>query len=143
MQDAAKSPFGSTQCDKVKHNELSKILCLTSTRKCHADRIRNYNTPMKQLHVYMLRCSDQSIYVGVTNNIPRRFNEHQTVPIAIGINETAYTYSRRPVQLIFVRWFNDFLQAIAFEKQLKKWTRKKEEALAMNDIQLLKELAAS
>jgi putative endonuclease len=39
---------------------------------------------MKQLHVYMLRCSDQTIYVGVTNNIARRFNEHQT-----GINETA------------------------------------------------------
>ncbi len=64
-------------------------------------------------------------------------NEHQT-----GINETAYTHSRRPVQLIFVRSFNDYLQAIAFEKQLKKWTRKKKEALAMNDIQLLKELAA-
>lgn len=93
-------------------------------------------TPVKQLHVYMLRCSDQSIYVGVTNNITRRFNEHQT-----GINETAYTHSRRPVQLIFIRSFRDFMKAIAFEKQLKKWPRKKKEALAMNDIVLLKYLA--
>jgi putative endonuclease len=91
---------------------------------------------MKQLHVYLLLCNDNSIYVGITNNIERRLNEHQS-----GYNKNSYTSSRLPVKLIYVQSFKNFLEGIAYEKKLKKWSHDKKMALAMNDIELLKQLA--
>ena len=79
---------------------------------------------MKHYYVYILKCSDDSYYTGVTNNIDRRFAEHKT-----GENNKSYTYNRRPVELVFCEEFNDVNQAIAFEKQVKGWTRKKKEAI--------------
>jgi putative endonuclease len=82
---------------------------------------------MKQYYVYILRCSDNSYYTGMTNNPERRLLQHQR-----GINSTCYTFQRRPVVLVFCTGFNDVLQAIAFEKQVKGWKRKKKEAI-IND----------
>ena len=79
---------------------------------------------MKYYYVYILKCSDDSYYVGVTNDFERRVIEHNT-----GINKKAYTYSRRPVQLLYQNYFTDINEAIAFEKQIKGWTRAKKEAL--------------
>lgn len=47
--------------------------------------------------------------------------EHQQ-----GLNETCYTHDRRPVQLVFHTAFNDIIQGIKFEKQVKGWSREKE-----------------
>ncbi len=91
---------------------------------------------MKQLHVYMLHCNDNSIYVGVTNNIDRRLSEHQS-----GCNKTSYTSTRLPVKLIYIQSFDNYLEAISYEKKLKRWSHDKKLALALNDIELLKQLA--
>ena len=53
----------------------------------------------------------------------------------------AYTYRRRPVQLIFQQEFNDVLQAIFFEKKLKKWSAKKKMALVEGNLDLLQILS--
>lgn len=82
--------------------------------------------------VYILRCSDGSFYVGVTNDIDRRFAEHQD-----GYNPTSYTHGRRPVELMLVEWFQHIDQAIDREKQLKGWSRKKKEALIAGDTAAL------
>ncbi|WP_421812483.1 GIY-YIG nuclease family protein [Flagellimonas sp.] len=66
----------------------------------------------------------------------RRFAEHQN-----GTNKMAFTYRRRPVQLIFQQEFNDVLQAISFEKRIKKWSAKKKFALAAGDMDLLQILS--
>jgi putative endonuclease len=79
---------------------------------------------MNFYYTYILKCSDQSYYVGVTNDVERRLVEHQE-----GINVTCYTYSRRPIELVYFEKFIDIIQAIAREKQLKGWSRKKKEAL--------------
>jgi putative endonuclease len=79
---------------------------------------------MKSMYVYMLQCADDTYYTGVTNNIERRLNEHE-----YGIDRSSYTFERRPVTLVFYETFNDPLDAIAFEKQLKKWSRKKKQTL--------------
>ena len=68
----------------------------------------------------MLRCSDKSIYTGMTNNLNRRFLEHQS-----GRDNYSYTYARRPVELIFYQEFNDVLQAIYFEKKIKNGVGKR------------------
>ena len=73
----------------------------------------------------MLQCSDQSIYVGLTNNIERRLNEHKS-----GINTSSYTSNRLPVQLIWFEVFKYIDKAIKFEKKIKKWSRGKKLALA-------------
>ncbi len=92
---------------------------------------------MKQYHVYILKCSDKSYYTGVTNDVERRLHEHQT-----GVNQTAYTHNRRPVELVFSEYFLDINQAIAFEKQVKGWSRKKKEAIIEDNWDNLKELSA-
>ncbi len=91
---------------------------------------------MKYYYVYILKCSDNSYYTGVTNNIERRVYEHKS-----GEDNTSYTYKRRPVELVFCEEFNDVQQAIAFEKQVKGWSRKKKEAIIEGDWDKLKDLA--
>ena len=58
-----------------------------------------------------------------------------------GLNESCFTYKRRPVKLIFQQEFNDVNQAIFFEKKIKKWSAKKKFALANEDYDLLQLLA--
>lgn len=86
--------------------------------------------------MYILQCRDNSYYTGVTNNIERRLFDHQQ-----GIDPKAYTFKRRPVQLVFYETFNDINQAIAFEKQVKGWRRAKKEAIIRGDWELLPELS--
>jgi putative endonuclease len=93
---------------------------------------------MKTYYVYILECSDGSYYTGVTNNIDTRLAQHKS-----GENKHAYTYSRRPVKIVYCTSFNDINQAISFEKQIKGWNRRKKEALINNDIDRLKEFSKS
>ena len=91
---------------------------------------------MKQYYVYILKCSDNSYYTGITNNVERRLTEHQQ-----GLNRECYTYNKRPVELAFNAEFNDVAQAIAFEKQVKGWSRKKKEAIIKDKWEDLKKLS--
>lgn len=86
--------------------------------------------------VYILKCNDDSYYTGVTNDIERRFFEHQT-----GFNKRAYTHKRRPVELVFQEHFRDVNHAISFEKQVKRWRREKKEALIRGDWDALPSLS--
>ncbi len=87
-------------------------------------------------YVYILKCSDNSYYTGITNNVERRFAEHQS-----GLNPDCYTFSRRPLELVFAEYFTSPKQAIAFEKQVKGWTRAKKEALIAGDWNKIKTLS--
>jgi putative endonuclease len=91
---------------------------------------------MKQYFVYILLCSDNSYYTGITNDLERRFYEHES-----GIDPKAYTFKRRPLKMIFQEMFNDVNQAIAFEKQVKGWRRAKKEAIINGNWHLLPELS--
>jgi putative endonuclease len=65
--------------------------------------------------VYMLRCSDDSSYVGSASgdDLTRRIAEHQTGAYP------GYTYTRRPVRLVWSEHFDRITDAIAVERQLK------------------------
>ncbi len=86
--------------------------------------------------VYILKCSDNSFYTGITNDLSTRFEQHQN-----GLNKNCYTYKRRPLELKFHQEFNDILQAIYFEKKIKGWTRAKKQALIDGDEEMLKILS--
>jgi len=87
---------------------------------------------MRSYYVYILECSDKSYYTGVTNDMYRRLEEHQT-----GRHSTSYTFTRRPVKLVYVDVTDDIGGAIYREKQIQGWSRKKKEALIQNQEQKL------
>lgn len=87
-------------------------------------------------YVYILKCSDNSYYTGITNNLEKRFDEHY-----LGKYKDCYTFKRRPLELVFSQEFNDVLQAIYFEKKIKRWTRLKKEALINNNYNMLQILS--
>ena len=92
---------------------------------------------VKFLYVYILHCSDNSFYTGITNNPERRFKQH-----LLGINKESYTYSRRPIELVYCELFTDFNVALEWEARIKKWSRAKKEALIAGNWKKLNELAA-
>jgi predicted GIY-YIG superfamily endonuclease len=84
---------------------------------------------------YILRCSDKSYYVGHTDELDQRIAQHGS-----GLG-SGYTATRLPITLV---WFEEFLtreEAKAAEVQLKKWSRRKKEALIGGNIQELKRAA--
>lgn len=87
---------------------------------------------MKKYWVYIILCADNTYYVGVTNNIVFRFFLHQE-----GSNKKAYTFSRRPLKLVFQTGFHDIRSAIDFEKRIKKWSSSKKKALCEGKFELL------
>ena len=90
------------------------------------------------MKVYILKCSDGSYYTGVTSDLEKRLKQHED-----GFFWYCYTFDKRPIQLMFYREFNDNMEAIAFEKRVKGWSRAKKEALINGDFVKLKELSKS
>lgn len=84
---------------------------------------------------YILRCSDGSYYVGHTDEVERRLAEHET-----GAG-SGYTASRQPVQLVWFQEFPTREEAKAAEVQLKKWSRRKKEALIGGQMEELRAAA--
>jgi len=91
---------------------------------------------MKIYFVYILRCSDSTYYTGITSNLTERVAQHQS-----GSYKDSYTYSRRPLELVFYAEFSEVELAIDTEKQIKKWSRAKKEALINNEFEKLPNLS--
>lgn len=89
-------------------------------------------------YVYIVQCKDALNYTGISNDLERRFWEHNT-----GYNKSCFTFKRRPVELKYCEHFHDVNNAIAWEKQIKGWSRKKKEALFNSDWEEIKKLAKS
>jgi predicted GIY-YIG superfamily endonuclease len=78
-------------------------------------------------YVYILACADGTYYTGMTSNLKRRITNHMG-----GYNKRAYTYSRRPVSLVWAEELSTEDEAKAREKQIKPWQRKRKDSLVMN-----------
>jgi len=91
---------------------------------------------MVTFYVYILECSDGSYYTGHTDNMDARMSQHN-----LGLFTTCYTYTRRPLKVLYVAEFGMRDQAFNAERQIKGWTRKKKRALVNGDFQLIKYLA--
>ncbi len=89
-----------------------------------------------EVTVYILRCSDGSYYAGLTKQeIEARVWEHNA-----GIYD-GYTTKRRPVELVFHEVYDRIIDAIARERQIKGWSRRKKEALIALDYEALPALS--
>jgi putative endonuclease len=83
---------------------------------------------MLEAYVYLLRCSDGSYYAGsARGGLEQRVAEHKSGVFG------GYTAARRPVELAWAAPFQRITEAIAFERQIKGWTRAKKEALIRGD----------
>jgi putative endonuclease len=79
-------------------------------------------------YVYILRCSDDCLYVGSTTNLSARVRGHNDG------HGAAYTFKRRPVALAYSEALPDRAAAIRRERQIKGRTRQKKEALVRGDL---------
>jgi len=79
--------------------------------------------------VYMLLCRDGSYYVGSAtgDDLSLRIAQHQSGALP------GYTFSRRPVKLVWSEYFAQITDAIATERKVKGWSRAKKQALVNND----------
>ena len=84
--------------------------------------------------VYMILCSDGSIYTGMSSDMERRWNEHSET------KGSKYTGSHRAVKLLWAESHKDEESAEKREMQVKRWTRRKKLALASGGLVLLKKL---
>lgn len=75
-------------------------------------------------YVYILECSDKTLYVGSTNNLEKRLKQHNKLK-----SGAHYTKIRRPVTLKYSEEFETFRAARKREAEIKTWTRKKKLAL--------------
>jgi putative endonuclease len=78
--------------------------------------------------VYILKCVDESYYTGHTDNLEIRLAQHENKFIP-----TCYTATRLPIKLVYSQYFPTRLEALAAERQIKGWSRKKKDALVEND----------
>lgn len=68
-------------------------------------------------YVYIVECSDGTLYTGWTNNLDKRIEQH--------CNGTGakYTRGRGPVTLVYHEEFNDKRDAMRREYEIKKYSR--------------------
>lgn len=86
-------------------------------------------------YMYILKCSDESYYVGSTWDIERRLAQHERGEAA------NYTRSRRPVRLVYLEEYSRIDDAFRREKQVQNWGRRKRQALIAGDDEALKRLS--
>ena len=78
-------------------------------------------------YVYIIRCADDYIYVGLTRDIEKRLKQHRD-----GLCRN--TKNRRPLNLVYNEIFLDKLEAARREREIKGWNRMKKELLIRNSL---------
>ena len=70
------------------------------------------------MYVYILECSDKTLYTGSTNNIEKRVQEHNATRAG-----AKYTRGRRPVKLVYVEFCSTPSVALKREAEIKNLSR--------------------
>ena len=75
-------------------------------------------------YLYVVRCSDDTLYTGVTTDLKRRLNEHNT-----SNRGAKYTKARRPINLVYYELYQSRSNAQKAEHKFKKLTRTQKEKI--------------
>ncbi len=73
--------------------------------------------------VYLLRCADDSLYTGITNDVSRRCDQHNAG------TASRYTRSRRPIRLVYEETHANRREALKREAVIKALSREEKELL--------------
>lgn len=76
-------------------------------------------------YVYLLRCKDNTLYCGQTNNLEKRISDHNDP----SNSATKYTRGRRPVTLVYKEKLKTKSGALKREIEIKKLSKEKKEFL--------------
>ena len=87
--------------------------------------MRGYKISMPDWYIYIVKCSDQSLYTGITRDVKRRIEEHNSNDL-LGAR---YTRCRRPVTLVYAEDAGSRSEATKREAAIKKFTKAKKESL--------------
>lgn len=87
-------------------------------------QVNSHNHKTARWYVYILRCSDDTLYTGVTTDLARRLQEHNSA-----VGGARYTRSRQPVRMEYAEVAGSRSAAYSREYQLKRLSRKAKEAL--------------
>lgn len=79
-----------------------------------------------KFYVYLLRCKDNSLYCGYTNDLLKRLDEHNNSE-----KGAKYTRGKRPVILVYFEEFDNKNDAQKREYEIKKFTKYEKEKLVM------------
>jgi predicted GIY-YIG superfamily endonuclease len=86
-------------------------------------------------YVYILRCANDSFYVGSAQDLNSRVKAHNDGRGA------AYTFKHRPVHLVYSEVFDSDIVAVTRERQLKRWSHEKKRALVEANVERLKHVS--
>lgn len=86
--------------------------------------------------VYILRFSNNTLYIGQTNNLEQRLKDHK----AKSTRASKFSKENGDFKHIYQESYPTLLESMRREKQLKGWTRAKKEALILGNMDLLKKL---
>ncbi len=75
-------------------------------------------------YVYILRCKDNTLYTGITNDLTKRVFDHNN-----SSTWAKYTKSRRPVKLVWTKRVKDKVAASKQEYLIKTYTKPQKESL--------------
>jgi len=76
-----------------------------------------------KFYTYILRCGDQSLYTGITNNLEKRLELHNRG------KASRYTRARLPVQYVYLEYCENKSEALKREYSIKKLTKENKEKL--------------
>jgi putative endonuclease len=92
------------------------------------ERKKSYISSHNNMYfVYLLRCSDNSLYCGQTNNVEKRVKDHNNSKNS----STKYTRGRRPVYLVYFEKAKTITDALRREREIKNLTKDKKEQLIL------------
>lgn len=91
--------------------------------------MQNQDTPSDRWYVYILQCSDNTLYTGITVDLDRRLQEHNQ-DNKLGAR---YTRARRPVSLVYRERCSSRSAAAKREAAIRKMSRDKKQALIMSN----------
>lgn len=80
-------------------------------------------------YLYLLRCSDNSLYCGQTKNLLKRIKKHNS-----DNSESKYTRSRRPVKLVYSEKYKTLSKVLKREFEIKKMSKIQKEKLIKKTI---------
>jgi putative endonuclease len=120
--------------EKIKGQKSSESNAL-SKRSASKGYLMSASAPADSFFIYIVRCSDDSLYVGHTSNVEGRVKVHNAGGGAL------WTACRRPVHLLYQEKHPSEADAIARERQLKRWSHAKKLALINGHLKALKSLA--
>jgi putative endonuclease len=78
-------------------------------------------------HVYILSCVDKTLYTGITVDLARRLEEHNSSKLG-----AKYTRARRPVKIVYSKKFRNRSTAAKVESRIKKLAREEKLKLIEN-----------